>query len=164
MSRVAAWAQGLDLQTYHRRLSMCAAADFAACFPSFAAMGDMVLHSVCTRLAESDRLVGRGLLQVWQDLASLALGRGRRRLQVPAAWGMAHSLQTVCPTFRFAWSHMHQRYPVVCPRATWLQLPALALHRLVGYLYECTWDTFPAEEAARLASLVDPAHPGWLPA
>ena len=90
MSRVAAWAQGLDLQTYHRRLSVCTAANFAACFPSFAAMGDMVLHSVCTRLAESDRLVGRGLLQVWQDLASLALGRGRHHFQVLAAWGMAN--------------------------------------------------------------------------
>ena len=33
VSRVAAWAQGLDLQTYHRRLSVCTAADFAACFP-----------------------------------------------------------------------------------------------------------------------------------
>ena len=85
MSRFAAWAQGLDLQTSHNRLSVCAAADCAACFPSFAAMGDMVLHSVCTCLAESDRLVGRGLLQVWQDLASLALGPGRRHLQVPAA-------------------------------------------------------------------------------
>ena len=120
MSRVAAWAQGLDLQTYHSRLSVYAAADFAACFPSFAAMGDMVLHSVRTRLAESDRLVGRGLLQVWQDLASLALGRGRYRLQVPVAWGTAHSLWTVCPTFHFAWLRTCQRYPEVCPRASWL--------------------------------------------
>ena len=102
MSRVAAWAQGLDLQTYHYRLSVCAAADFAACFPTFVAMGDMVLHSVRTCLAKSDRLVGRGFLQVWQDLASLALGWGRRCLQVPAAWGMAHLLRTVCPTFNFA--------------------------------------------------------------
>ena len=120
VSRVAAWAQGLDLQTYHRRLSVCSAADFVACFPSFVAMGDMVLHSVRTRLAESDRLVGRGLLQVWQDLASLALGRGQRRLQVPEAWGTAHSLRTVCPTFHFAWSRTRQRYSVVCPQATWL--------------------------------------------
>ena len=164
MSRVAAWAQGLDLQTYHRRLSVCAAADFAACFPSFAATGDMVLHSVRTRLAESDHLVGRGLLQVWQDLASLALGRGWHCLQVPAAWGTAHLLQTVCPNFRFAWLRMRQRYPVVCPRATWLQLPTLALHHLVRYLYECTRDISPAEEAARLASLVDPAYLGWSPA
>ena len=163
MSRVAAWAQGLDVQTYHHRLSVCAAADFAVCFPSFAAMGDMVLHSVHTRLAESNRLVGRGLLQVWQDLASLTLGRGRRRLQVPAAWGTAQLPRTVCPTFRFAWSRTHQCYPLVCPWATWLQLPTLVLHRLVGYLYECTWDTSPAEEAAHLASLVDPVHLGWSP-
>ena len=80
-------------------------------------MGDMVLHSVHTRLAESDRLVGRGLLQVWQDLASLALRRGQHRLQGPAAWGSAHLLQTVCPTFYFAWLRTRQHYPVVCSRA-----------------------------------------------
>ena len=138
VTRLYGWVTGLDLTSYHHRLSICAAGDFAGCFPSLQAMGAAVLAGVRAGLAQSDRLVGRPLLAVWLELAGLAFAATRRQLVLPAAWTGLHPLRSHCPSFRFAWSRARVPQPVICPRASWLQLPAPALHRLVDRLYEHT--------------------------
>lgn len=90
VARVSRWASSLDLRTYHARLSVCAAEDFASCFPLATALPNAVLASVRAGLARSDRLAGRPLLGVWGELAGLAFSpAGRQSLLVPPAWGTA---------------------------------------------------------------------------
>ena len=101
-------------------------------------MGAVVLAGVRAGLAQSDRLVGRPLLAVWLELAGLAFAMTHRQLVLPAAWTGLHPLRAHCPSFRFAWSRARVPQPVICPQASWLQLPAPALHRLVDRLYEHT--------------------------
>ena len=138
VTRLYGWVTGLDLTSYHHWLSICAAGDFAGCFPSLQAMGAAVLAGIWAGLAQSDRLVGHPLLAVWLDLAGLAFAATHRQLVLPAAWTGLHPLQSHCPSFRFAWSRAWVPQPVICPWASWLQLPAPALYRLVYCLYKHT--------------------------
>ena len=98
----------------------------------------MVLVTVQAGLVLADRLVGCPLLAVWLDLAGLAFAATRWQLVLPAAWTGLHPLRAHCPSFWFAWSRARVPQPVISPRASWLQLPAPALHHLVDRLYEHT--------------------------
>ena len=76
---------GLELATYHCCLSICAARDFAGCFPSPQAMEAVVLAGIRGGLAQADRLAGRPLPAVWLDLAGLAFAGTRQQLVLPTA-------------------------------------------------------------------------------
>ena len=127
-------------------------------------MGATVLAGIRAGLAQSDRLVGCPLLAVWLELAGLACAATRGQLVLPAAWTGLHPLRGHCPSFWFAWSRARVPQPVICPWASWLQLPTPALLRLVDRLYEHTRSIPIVVEKTQLAALANPTHAVWTPA
>ena len=138
--------------------------DFVSHYPSLDALYAAYTAHLRQCLAASERLSGRPLAAVWQDLAGLAFEQ-RHHLQFPP-----ESLEAAS---RMSWVHHHlcgfhvvcSRHHGICtlPQASWLQLGDSDLHRFLGYLYDQVGTLSVAAEAAFIAALVDPDYPEWSP-
>ena len=91
VTRLYGWVTGLDLTSYHHRLSICAAGDFAGCFPSLQAMGAAVLVGVRAGLG-AVRPVG------WPPTSGSVAGLGWPSIcRDPSAAGAAGGLDWSAP-------------------------------------------------------------------